>query len=165
MSATPLGRLGKPQDIAPAVVFLASPEALGLEHVDVLGFSIGGMVAQSFALRHPHLARRFLLVGTAPRGGETGGHGGLDPEVARVAGNPMPVLEEFLFLFFEPSETSRRQDVRSGSDAINAPSTSIRRARCRPQRRGASPGKRGSGSGPIASPNCSGAQLSKVRWA
>lgn len=82
-------------------------QELGLEQVDVLGFSIGGMVAQSVALRHPYRARRLLLVGTGPRGGETGGHGGLDPEVARVASNPTPVCEDFLFLFFEPSATSQ----------------------------------------------------------
>ena len=82
-------------------------KALGLAQVDILGFSIGGMVAQSFALRHPDLARRILLVGTGPRGVETGGHGGLDPEVARVVGKPVPVLEDTLFLLFEPSETSQ----------------------------------------------------------
>jgi len=37
--------------------------ALGLPQIDVLGFSIGGYVAQSFVLRHPHLVRRLLLVG------------------------------------------------------------------------------------------------------
>src|ERR1700730_8733828 len=46
--------------------------ALGLPQVDVLGFSIGGHVAQSFVLRHPHLMRRLVLVGpdrvTANRG-------------------------------------------------------------------------------------------------
>jgi pimeloyl-ACP methyl ester carboxylesterase len=34
--------------------------ALGLPQVDVLGFSIGGYVAQSFVLRHPHLVRRLV---------------------------------------------------------------------------------------------------------
>ena len=44
--------------------------ALGLEKVDLLGYSLGGMVAQQLVANHPDLARRILLVGTAPRGGE-----------------------------------------------------------------------------------------------
>src|SRR5437016_389985 len=46
-------------------------KALGLSLVDVLGFSIGGFVAQSFAQRYPVLVRRLVLVGTGPRNGET----------------------------------------------------------------------------------------------
>src|SRR2546425_4231202 len=44
--------------------------ALGLSQADVLGFSIGGTVAQAFTLRYPKLVRRLILVGTGPRGGE-----------------------------------------------------------------------------------------------
>jgi pimeloyl-ACP methyl ester carboxylesterase len=44
--------------------------ALGLKKVDLLGYSLGGMVAQQLVANHPDLARRILLVGTAPRGGE-----------------------------------------------------------------------------------------------
>jgi pimeloyl-ACP methyl ester carboxylesterase len=69
----------------------------------VLGFSIGGYVAQSFVLRHPHLVRRLVLVGTGPRNGEPG----KDPRVLEVAGNPVPVCKDFLFLFFPPSEASQ----------------------------------------------------------
>jgi len=43
--------------------------ALGFEQVDVLGFSLGGMVAQALAVHHGKLLRRIVLVGTAPRGG------------------------------------------------------------------------------------------------
>src|SRR5260221_8969472 len=43
---------------------------LGLGEVDVLGFSIGGCVAQALALRHAELVRRLVLVGTIPRGGD-----------------------------------------------------------------------------------------------
>src|SRR5262245_42252295 len=45
-------------------------DALGLTRLDVLGFSLGGYVAQSFALQNPDLIRRLVLVGTGPRGGE-----------------------------------------------------------------------------------------------
>jgi pimeloyl-ACP methyl ester carboxylesterase len=38
--------------------------------VDILGYSLGGMVAQQIALERPSLVRKMLLVGTAPEGGE-----------------------------------------------------------------------------------------------
>ena len=40
---------------------------LGLTKVDLLGFSIGGMVAQQITLDRPELIRKLILVGTAPR--------------------------------------------------------------------------------------------------
>src|SRR5260370_16143340 len=45
-------------------------KALGLTKVDVLGFSIGGMVAQEIAAQAPDLVRRLILVGTGPRGAD-----------------------------------------------------------------------------------------------
>src|SRR5256886_7689040 len=52
---------------ANAVAFI---KALGLKQVDVLGFSIGGMVAQEITLQAPNLVRKLILVGTGPRGGQ-----------------------------------------------------------------------------------------------
>jgi pimeloyl-ACP methyl ester carboxylesterase len=77
--------------------------ALGLTKVDVLGFSIGGYVAQAFALHHSQLVRRLMLLGTGPRAGERRD----DPRIFQVAGNPVPALDDFLFLFFSPSEASQ----------------------------------------------------------
>src|SRR6202521_2001350 len=37
---------------------VAFTRALGLKQVDILGFSIGGMVAQEITLQAPHLVRR-----------------------------------------------------------------------------------------------------------
>src|SRR5213594_3308097 len=51
---------------ANAIAFI---KALGLKEVDVLGFSIGGFVAQEITLQAPELVRRLVLVGTGPRGG------------------------------------------------------------------------------------------------
>jgi pimeloyl-ACP methyl ester carboxylesterase len=51
-----------------AIAFI---KALGLTKVDVLGFSIGGFVAQEIALQAPDLMRRLILVGSGPRGGES----------------------------------------------------------------------------------------------
>jgi len=45
-------------------------DALKLGRCDVLGFSLGGMIAQQMALDRPTVFRRMVLVGTAPRGGE-----------------------------------------------------------------------------------------------
>jgi len=50
-----------------AIAFI---RALGLKKVDVLGFSMGGLVAQEITLQAPELVRRLILVGTGPRGGE-----------------------------------------------------------------------------------------------
>jgi pimeloyl-ACP methyl ester carboxylesterase len=44
-----------------------------------------------------------MLLGTGPRAGERRD----DPRIFQVAGNPVPVLDDFLFLFFSPSETSQ----------------------------------------------------------
>jgi pimeloyl-ACP methyl ester carboxylesterase len=43
---------------------VAFSRALGLNKMDVLGFSIGGMVAQEIALQAPDLVRKLILVGT-----------------------------------------------------------------------------------------------------
>jgi pimeloyl-ACP methyl ester carboxylesterase len=49
---------------------LAFLDALHLTRCDVLGYSLGGMVAQQMAQDRPKIFRRMILVGTAPRGGE-----------------------------------------------------------------------------------------------
>ena len=56
-----------PEMGANAIAFI---KALGLSKVDVLGFSIGGMVAQEIALQAPDLVRKLILVGTGPRGAD-----------------------------------------------------------------------------------------------
>jgi pimeloyl-ACP methyl ester carboxylesterase len=50
-----------------AVAFI---RALGLEQVDLFGFSMGGMIAQVIAADEPHLVRKLILAGTGPAGGE-----------------------------------------------------------------------------------------------
>lgn len=42
--------------------------ALGLSQVDMLGFSLGGMVAQVIAQTRPDVLRRIILAGTSPAG-------------------------------------------------------------------------------------------------
>ncbi|TCM52302.1 pimeloyl-ACP methyl ester carboxylesterase [Rhizobium sp. PP-F2F-G48] len=43
---------------------------MGLETVDLLGFSLGGFVAQDVALKAPGLVRKLILAGTGPAGGK-----------------------------------------------------------------------------------------------
>lgn len=50
-----------------AVAFI---QALGFDQVDLLGFSMGGFVAQVIAAEHPDLVRRIILAGTGPAGGD-----------------------------------------------------------------------------------------------
>ena len=52
---------------ANAVTFI---RALGLKKADILGFSIGGMVAQEIALQAPDLVRKLILARTASVAGK-----------------------------------------------------------------------------------------------
>jgi pimeloyl-ACP methyl ester carboxylesterase len=81
-------------------------EALGLEQVDLFGFSMGGFVAQQIAVDRPELVRRLILVGTGPRGGE--GMVELAPDVAPLFGkvyDPQDLM--WLPIFFSPSKASQ----------------------------------------------------------
>jgi pimeloyl-ACP methyl ester carboxylesterase len=81
-------------------------DALGLEHVDLFGFSMGGFVTQQLAVDRPELVRRIALVGTGPRGGE--GMAQLDPEVAPLFGTPYDPRDlMWLPIFFSPSGKSQ----------------------------------------------------------
>ena len=48
---------------------IALIRALGFEKVDLLGFSLGGFVAQDITLKAPDLVRKLVLAGTGPAGG------------------------------------------------------------------------------------------------
>jgi pimeloyl-ACP methyl ester carboxylesterase len=45
--------------------------ALGIGKTDILGYSIGGKVAQEIVVQAPDLVRKLILVGTGPRGADT----------------------------------------------------------------------------------------------
>src|SRR6202030_1220891 len=85
---------------------VAFTRALGLNKADMLGFSIGGMVAQEIALQAPDLVRKLVLVGTGPRGGE--GMGALTPEAQQIFGATYdPPDHLWLAVHFPPSEASQ----------------------------------------------------------
>lgn len=48
---------------------IAVIRALNLQHVDLMGFSLGGFVAQDLVLKAPGLVRKLILAGTGPAGG------------------------------------------------------------------------------------------------
>ena len=82
-------------------------DGLCVSSCDVLGFSLGGMVAQQMALDRPSSIHRMILVGTAPRGGEDIMH--LDkPALSRCLGDPTlkgyAVLQK---IFFAPTSSSQ----------------------------------------------------------
>lgn len=81
--------------------------ALGVDQVDVLGFSLGGFVAQELTLQAPGLVRRLILTGTGP----AGGHG-----IDQVGAVSLPLMLKGLltfrdpkrYLFFTSTATGRR---------------------------------------------------------
>ena len=88
---------------ANAVAFI---KALRLAKVDVLGFSIGGFVAQEIALQAPDLVKRLVLVGTGPRGGE--GMATLTPEAQEIFGASYEKPDHlWLRVHFTPSAKSQ----------------------------------------------------------
>ena len=86
---------------AGAIAFL---DALRLRRVDLLGFSLGGYVAQEIALQRPHAVRRIVLAGTGPEGGF--GMHGFTPEVHTNATQDEPSGDNLVFLFFSPTDSS-----------------------------------------------------------
>jgi len=90
-----------------AMHVLAFMKGLGVNACDVLGFSLGGMVAQQMALERPSIFRRIILVGTAPRGGKDIMH--LEkPSLARYFNDS--TLQGYARLpkiFFAPTATSQ----------------------------------------------------------
>jgi len=80
-------------------------EALRLARVDVLGWSMGGAVAQRLTLDYPLLVRRLVVAGSGP-----GGVPNREPVadiVMKTAAKPVNDDEDFLFLFFDGSENRR----------------------------------------------------------
>lgn len=86
---------------------LAFLEALGVAGCDVLGFSLGGMVAQEMAQRRPSTIRKMVLVATAPRGGVDIMH--LEkPVLARPLADPaLHGYARLQKLFFAPTVSSQ----------------------------------------------------------
>jgi len=85
---------------ANAIAFI---RALGLTQVDLLGFSIGGMVAQEIALQGQALVRKLILVGTGPRGA----YMAASQSTAIFSASYDPAEHLWLKVHFSPSEASQ----------------------------------------------------------
>jgi pimeloyl-ACP methyl ester carboxylesterase len=75
--------------------------ALDLRNIDVVGFSLGGMIAQQLAFESPAMVRRMILMGTGPRGGEGMTFTELSPD---ELADPVALL---MNAFFTPSKASK----------------------------------------------------------
>lgn len=85
-----------------AIVFL---DALALTEVDLLGFSLGGFVAQEVALMRPKQVRKLVLAGTGPQGGPL--MHGWRQDIADAARTPDLGASELLYVFFPHTEAGR----------------------------------------------------------
>jgi pimeloyl-ACP methyl ester carboxylesterase len=79
-------------------------DALQLDRVDLLGWSLGGYVAQIVALDRRDRVRRLVIAGSGP-----GGPDGPPPHarVAEIAAKPVASRDDVAFLFFPESEAGR----------------------------------------------------------
>jgi pimeloyl-ACP methyl ester carboxylesterase len=80
-------------------------EAMDLERIDLLGFSIGSFIAQEIALIRPELLRRVVLASAAPQGAP--GMHGWAPEVISAIGAREPNPEGYLDVFIARTDSSR----------------------------------------------------------
>jgi pimeloyl-ACP methyl ester carboxylesterase len=87
------------------IAFMA---ALGLDRIDLLGFSIGGFVAQEIALVRPTLVRRLVLAATGPKGAP-GMHGWREDIAAAARGESKP--ENLLYIMFAHTESSQAKGM------------------------------------------------------
>ena len=85
---------------------IAFVDAIGVERIDLLGFSIGSFVAQEIALIRPDLLRRLVLASAAPQGAP--GMHGWAPDVIGAVGGREPNPQGYLDVFFAHTDSSRQ---------------------------------------------------------
>jgi pimeloyl-ACP methyl ester carboxylesterase len=90
---------------------IAFVDALNLERIDLLGFSIGSFVAQEMALIRPDLLRRVVLASAAPQG--AAGMHGWAPDVIAAVGGREPNPQGYVEVFFAPTDTSRQAGMQA----------------------------------------------------
>ncbi|WP_420109566.1 alpha/beta fold hydrolase [Mycolicibacter arupensis] len=87
-------------------------EGLGLAEVDLLGWSLGGIVVQAAVLQRPDLVRRLIVAGSSPGGGVPG-MPQPDPRIWQVATKPVNDDDDFLYLFFPDGAEAHQLGVQS----------------------------------------------------
>jgi pimeloyl-ACP methyl ester carboxylesterase len=91
------------EEMAEGVVdFLA---ALGVDRIDLIGWSMGGFVGQLVALEHPRLVHRLIVAGSGP--GEPSLRPVEDPRSVAIRGKEDLSLADVLFLFFDDTDEGR----------------------------------------------------------
>jgi pimeloyl-ACP methyl ester carboxylesterase len=81
-------------------------DALTLTRIHILGFSLGGFLAQEIAIARPALIERLVISGSAPEGGA--GAGMDRPElIAIYTDGDMPMNEKLKRLFFPATPTGQ----------------------------------------------------------
>lgn len=86
-----------------AIAFI---RALGITRADLLGFSMGSLVAQEVTIEQPDLVHRVVLVGSGPRGGV--GMATLTPEFQALLAKKRTSEEDLLLdVFFTKSDASQ----------------------------------------------------------
>ncbi|SFL30424.1 Pimeloyl-ACP methyl ester carboxylesterase [Bradyrhizobium sp. NFR13] len=86
---------------------IALIRALGFEKVDLLGFSLGGFVAQDVALKAPGLVRKLILTGTGPAGGKGIDKVGAVSRPLMIKGL-LTLRDPKLYLFFTSTANGRQ---------------------------------------------------------
>jgi pimeloyl-ACP methyl ester carboxylesterase len=84
---------------------IAFATAMGLDQVDLLGYSIGSFVAQEMALIRPGLMHKVVLASSAPKG--AAGMHGWAPEVIEAVGKRGTDPDGYLRVFYTQASTSR----------------------------------------------------------
>ncbi|MEV5714766.1 alpha/beta hydrolase [Amycolatopsis mediterranei] len=81
-------------------------EALGLSQVDLLGWTLGGIVAQYVTRRRPGLVRKLILA-AGNLDGRVPGAPAPDPKVRAILSRPAVGPDDLVYLFFPDTEAGR----------------------------------------------------------
>ena len=112
-------------------------DAVNVEQVDLLGFSIGSFVAQEIALTRPSVVRKVVLASSAPKGASD--MHGWAADVIGAVGTPQTSPDEYVSVFFTPSDASKqagqqalgrmyaRKEKPRHADDLGLPCCSVRR--------------------------------------
>jgi pimeloyl-ACP methyl ester carboxylesterase len=113
-----------PDAVEPMADFAARViETLGLGAVDVLGYSLGGFVAQVLAIKHPYLVRRLVLAATMPPGGVPNAEWSRD--WLATASSPVPSPATGLSLFYTETSASRAAGAASFARMTRPPASYV----------------------------------------
>ncbi|MGW0561473.1 alpha/beta fold hydrolase [Streptomyces sp. NPDC003016] len=81
-------------------------EALGLPQVDLLGWTLGGTVAQHVTSQRPDLVRKLVVAAASP-GGQVPGAPAPSEKVRAIMAEPEVTGDDMVYLFFPETDTGR----------------------------------------------------------